>query len=63
MPRKEPFVPNPECMVASGDCFTLGKCLADCKKRDYWQHKQELRELQEHVAQLHSRIIKLEKNL
>lgn len=58
---KEPFVPHPPCMVASGDCFTLGRCLADCKNRDYWQHRKDLRELQELVAQLHARIIQLEK--
>lgn len=62
MPRHQGvFVPEPECMVPSGECFTVGRCLAKCKTRTFYQHQRDLRALQEQVAQLHGRIIKLEK--
>ena len=54
------FVPHPECMVASGECFTSGRCLAKCQNQTFYQHQKDLRRLQEDVAQLHARIIKLE---
>ena len=54
------FIPHPECMVASGDCFREGKCLAGCKKRSYHQHQTDMRRMLERVAQLEVRIIKLE---
>ncbi len=59
--KVEPFVPHPPCMVASGDCLVKGRCLADCTRRDYWQHRQDIRALQERVAQLEVRILKLER--
>lgn len=55
------FVPKPECMVASGDCFELGKCLAQCSKRAFYQHQRDLREMYERMARLESRIIKVER--
>lgn len=55
------FVPEQECMVPSGECFTVGRCLAKCKSRAFYEHQHELRKLQEHVAELHRRIINLER--
>ena len=58
---KETFIPHPECMVATGDCFRLGKCLGECKKRSFYQHQADLRRMFERVTQLECRILKLEK--
>lgn len=27
------FIPKPACTVASGDCFTAGRCIARCQPR------------------------------
>lgn len=61
MASKEPFIPNPECMVASGDCFTLGKCLANCKKRAFYEHQTDIEAMKRRMTQLEIRILKLEK--
>lgn len=54
------FIPRPECMVASGDCFTQGRCLADCKKQAFYEHQRDVRRLVEQVTHLEIRIIRLE---
>lgn len=61
--KREPrvFAPHPECMVASGECFTVGRCLAKCKSRTFYQHQHDLRQMQERMAQLEYRIIMLER--
>lgn len=28
------FIPHPQCRVASGDCFTKGRCLSGCNPRE-----------------------------
>lgn len=46
------FVPHSHCTVASGDCFTEGRCLRQCtagKKRDM---ETRLRELERRVVDL-----------
>jgi len=55
------FIPHPECMVASGDCFGESRCLAGCRKRSFYQHQADMRVLLERVAQLEARIIRLER--
>jgi len=55
------FIPHPECMVASGDCFRESRCLAGCQKRSFYQHQADLRTLLERVAQLEARVIRLER--
>lgn len=54
------FVPAPECMVASGECLALGRCLAKCKERTFYQHQRDVRDLLEQVSELRGRIIDLE---
>ncbi len=54
------FIPHPECMVASGDCFRLSRCLAGCKKRAFYSHQADVKKLNERIAQLEARIIKIE---
>ncbi len=54
------FIPRPECMVASGDCFRLSKCLADCKGRSFYQHQTDLKALRHQVALLECRVLKME---
>ncbi len=54
------FIPHPECMVASGDCFTQSKCLAGCKSRSYYQHEKDVKQLRHEIAKLECRILKLE---
>ena len=58
--RAAGFIPHSECMVASGDCFRESRCLADCRKRSFFQHQADLRALLERVAQLEVRVIQLE---
>jgi len=59
--RNDSFIPHSECMVASGDCFTKAKCLADCKKRAFYTHEADLKFLRHEIATLEIRILKLEK--
>lgn len=58
---RDTFIPHSECMVASGDCFTVGKCLAQCRKRSFHQHQADIRRLLERITQLEVRVINLEK--
>ena len=55
------FIPHPECMVASGDCFRFSICLADCKERSFYQHQADLKKLRHEIALLECRVLKLEK--
>ena len=60
MTGKTVFVPHPECMVPSGDCFTQSRCLAGCKKRSFHQHQSDVKNLRYAIVQLELRILKLE---
>ena len=62
MNEKVGFIPHPECMVASGDCFTQSRCLAGCKKRSFHQHQSDVKNLKYSIVQLELRILKLEKS-
>ena len=47
------FVPHAHCTVASGDCFTQGKCLRACKE-------QHTRDQDKRIAALEARMRELE---
>jgi hypothetical protein len=47
-------------MVASGDCFTQGKCLADCQSRAFYQHQTDVKNLKHIIVRLEMKILKLE---
>lgn len=55
------FIPHSECMVASGDCFRLSKCLSGCKDRSFYQHQADLKHLNYRITQLELRLMALEK--
>ncbi len=55
------FVPEPECMVASGECLTIGRCLAKCKSRAFYEHRTDIEAMKRRMTQLELRIINLEK--
>lgn len=60
MTGKAGFIPHPECMVASGDCFRFSICLADCKERAFYQYQTDLKALRQEITKLEIRILKLE---
>jgi hypothetical protein len=60
MTGKAGFIPHPECMVASGDCFRLSKCLGGCRDRAFYQHQVDIKALRQEIAKLEIRILKLE---
>lgn len=47
------FVPHRACTVASGDCFTQGRCLSQCRQR-------AKRDLEKRVAELERRLVRVE---
>lgn len=53
MPKHEGhFIPHSHCTVASGDCFTEGKCLAACSAMRKKDHEARIRELERTVVRL-----------
>lgn len=48
------FVPYEYCTVASGDCFTQGKCTRDCKT-------QRMRDQDKRITALETRVRELER--
>ena len=50
--HKNAFVPHQHCTVASGDCFTEGKCLAQCSAVRKKDHETRIRELERTVVRL-----------
>lgn len=60
MTKASEFIPHPECMVPSGDCFRLSKCLAGCTKRAFHQHQSDLKALRHEIAMLEVRVLRME---
>lgn len=53
MPRHDgTFVPHECCPVASGDCFTQGRCLQRCKSQEKRDQGASIRELERRVLEL-----------
>lgn len=50
------FVPHSHCTVASGDCFTEGRCLAQCSAHRKKDHESRIRELERAVVRLAEQI-------
>lgn len=50
--HKNVFVPHAHCTVTSGDCFTEGKCLAQCSAVRKKDHEARIRELERTVVRL-----------
>lgn len=46
------FVPHSQCRVASGDCFTEGRCLGNCKRKTMGDLEQRVKVLEHELAQL-----------
>lgn len=54
--HKGVFVPHPHCTVTSGECFSEGKCLAQCtavKKKD---HESRIKQLERGMVDLRRKI-------
>jgi hypothetical protein len=51
MTKKE-FVPHKHCTVASGDCFTEGKCLAQCTAWQKKDHEARIKQLERDMVDL-----------
>lgn len=61
MPKfKGVFVPHSHCTVASGDCFSEGKCLAGCSARRKKDHESRIRELERTVVRLEQTILAMQ---
>lgn len=59
MPNHEGvFVPHRHCTVTSGDCFTVGRCLAQCSARQKKDHEQRIRELERRLLQVEIELAK-----
>lgn len=46
------FVPHQHCTVASGDCFTFGRCLRKCGSQRNDDHEARISELERRLRQL-----------
>lgn len=53
---KDGFVPNPNCTVASGDCFTEGRCLAQCGAWKEKDHEARIKRLEQGMVDLRQRL-------
>lgn len=46
------FVPHRHCTVASGDCFTAGRCMNNCSALRKKDHEARIRELERRLRQM-----------
>lgn len=60
MPKFENvFVPHKACTVASGDCFSVGKCLGNCQKAQKKDHESRIKRLETRIRDLEIMVNKL----
>lgn len=53
MPKHEGvFVPHRHCTVASGNCFTDGRCLNNCSAQRKKDHEARIREMERRLLQV-----------
>ena len=57
------FIPHSCCTVASGDCFTQGRCLGSCKSVQKNDHEKRMKELERKFIQLQLTVIDLQKQI
>lgn len=53
------FVPHAHCTVASGDCFTQGKCLRACKEQHSREQDKRIAALEANVRALEGLVYRL----
>jgi hypothetical protein len=62
MPRVEgEFIPHGHCTVASGDCFTQGRCLRQCSAKQKKDQAQRITDLEARVLMLEKALYRKEK--
>lgn len=46
------FIPHPQCTVASGDCFTEGRCLGQCRAHAKQKEREKVANMEHRLAKL-----------
>ena len=63
MPKHEGvFVPHRHCTVASGNCFTEGRCLENCSAHRRKDHEARIRELERRLRQVEIALAEQKRN-
>ena len=53
------FIPRQKCTVASGDCFTAGRCLGDCGRAAKRDHEARIQDLERRLKRAETALAQL----